>query len=655
MGSPTYYAIVLREKCSDEAAQFIVDKLVLGWQDGGAGLQVSKQPVDHAFPDTVLHVTADNAHIIKIADIIEVKKADNDGYIRPVTVEEINEFPCSGRVGPLNLSDVQRCVLHAMERVHFPTDVRELPGHPNKTVMKRAPVIDAYKEKKLIEMFPVHDDEDLDKIYKSWKMTKAPIEEIRNYFGEGTALYFSFAEHYTKFLVLIALFGLTEFFLEQFFSVNHVQANVLFSFTNLIVVGVFLETWKRRGHEHSFFWGTQGKLRLKPPRPEYRGEVRMNPITERQEMYYPYEKTLRKLYLVSIPLTIFCLVMAFWMMLNSFWAEVVMAEYLHNPETGEPFDDLISQILVHVPSVSYSLLILVGNNRYLKLARKLTEWENHRTQQQHDAHLASKLVLFEFVNTFLALFYIGFWLQDLAALRSQLLTTLVVSQVVNQVQEVVIPLFLHKPASRRLMDNLSQKLGVAQQPAQRNLDNVQELSEDDPRVASVRHDLMADPLDSLQDDFMEMWLQFGHVFLFTAVYPLAALFALFNNLLENVAERYKVCRLSRKPRPRATRDIGAWFTAFQLTAVIAVITNCSLLAIDLKDTAGQDWTKLEWFAMFVVIEHLFMVVFVIVDKVIPDVPKHVKFAMDKTDFHFRQKPIRVPHCLVDEVLKKMKN
>jgi len=643
MAPPTYYAIVLREKCSDEAAQFIVDKIVLGWDEGGAGLQVAKQPVDHAFPDTVLHITADNRHIFRIADIMEVKKPDNDGYIRPVTVEEMDEFPQSGRVGPLTIADVQRCVLHAMERVHFPTDVRELPGHPGKSVMKRAPVLDAYKEKKLIEMFPVHDDEELQKIYKSWKITKAPIEEIRNYFGEGTALYFSFAQHYTKFLVLIAAFGLTEFFLEQFFSVNHVQANVLFSFANLIVVGVFLETWKRRGNEHSFFWGTQGKLRLKPPRPEYRGELRINPITERQEMYYPYSKTRRKLYLVSIPLTIFCLVMAFWMMLNSFWAEIVMTEYLHNPETDLPHDDLLSTILGHVPSVSYSLLVLVGNSRYMKLARRLTEWENHRTQQQHDAHLASKLVLFEFVNTFLALFYIGFWLGDLPALRSQLLTTLVVSQVVNQVQEVVVPLFLHKPASRRLLEKVTEKLGVAQQPVVRNLDNISELVEDDPRVAIVRHDLMADPLESLHDDFMEMWLQFGHVFLFMAVYPLAALFALFNNLLEAVAERYKMCRLSRKPRPRATRDIGTWFTAFQLTSVVAVMTNCSLLAIDLKETAGQEWTRLEWFALFVIIEHLFMVVFVIVDKVIPDVPKHVKYAMDKTDFHFRQKPIRDTH------------
>ncbi len=40
-----------------------------------------------------------------------------------------------------------------------------------------------------------------------------------------------------------------------------------------------------------------------------------------------------------------------------------------------------------------------------------------RTQEQHDIHVTVKLVVFEFVNTFLALFYVGFYLQDLKALR----------------------------------------------------------------------------------------------------------------------------------------------------------------------------------------------------------------------------------------------
>ena len=45
---------------------------------------------------------------------------------------------------------------------------------------------------------------------------------------------------------------------------------------------------------------------------------------------------------------------------------------------------------------------------------------------------------------------------------------------------------------------------------------VTDLDGDDDRVRAVQHDTLADPLDSLHDDFMELWLQYGHVFLFAA-------------------------------------------------------------------------------------------------------------------------------------------
>jgi len=49
-------------------------------------------------------------------------------------------------------------------------------------------------------------------------------------------------------------------------------------------------------------------------------------------------------------------------------------------------------------------------------------------------YVVLKLILFEFVNTFLSLFYIAFYLQDVTMLKSQVFTMLIVIQIVNQVQ-----------------------------------------------------------------------------------------------------------------------------------------------------------------------------------------------------------------------------
>ena len=73
------------------------------------------------FPDTVFHVSCTNELLTLLAEEMEMKKEDLQGHMRPFTAEEIKEFPESGRVGPLTISDIHRCVSHAMQRAKFPT------------------------------------------------------------------------------------------------------------------------------------------------------------------------------------------------------------------------------------------------------------------------------------------------------------------------------------------------------------------------------------------------------------------------------------------------------------------------------------------------------------------------------------------------------
>ena len=572
---------------------------------------------------------------------MEMKKEDLDGHIRPVTAEEMNEFPESGRVGPLSISDIHRCVSFALERVHFPASCSSLPGHAEKKVMQGAPVISSYQEKGLLTIFPVHDKEDLDKldIYWSKNTFSPPLDQIRNYFGESVALYWSFAQTYTRLLVIIAILGLAEYVLELC-GVNYVYSNVIFALLNLLSLAVFCELWKRRSNEHSFYWGTSGKLRLKPPRPEYRGDWRENPVTGKREMYFSPARRIKTLLLVSVPATVLCLVLAFFLMILSFEADKRMGLYLQDPDTGELSSDLVSKVLVNLPSVLYSLTIIIFNKIYFKLGRKLTVLENHRTEEQHNLHITLKLIAFEFVNTFMALFYVGFWLGDLAGLRGQLVTTLITQQVVNQVQEVILPYFLHTPTSLKLQFKMSAKLGITEKPRSRQL-RVTDIDSEEERVGQVNHDLLAEPLDTLHDDFMELWLQFGHVFLFAAIYPLAAAIALLNNITEFYADKYKLIRLARKPRPLAVRDIGGWYLAFRLTAIVSIASNCALIGLDLYPRASsQGWSDLQWWGMFVLIEKIFEMIFLAINSLISDTSHKVKVAMDRTDYHFKQKTVK---------------
>ena len=134
----------------------------------------------------------------------------SNGVIRGFTLENSGDFGETGIIGPLTISDIHKCLLHALESVHFDTDQKYLPGHPTKSFMKRSPILAAYRHAGLIDTFPLHDDELLTKVYAKWKKANVlspPIEDIRDYFGENVALYVSFTAFYTTFLIPMAILG----------------------------------------------------------------------------------------------------------------------------------------------------------------------------------------------------------------------------------------------------------------------------------------------------------------------------------------------------------------------------------------------------------------------------------------------------------------
>ena len=54
------------------------------------------------------------------------------------------------------------------------------------------------------------------------------------------------------------------------------------------------------------------------------------------------------------------------------------------------------------------------------------------------------------------------------------------------------------------------------------------------------------PYESNFDDFKEMSIQFGYATLFAVSYPLAALLAWFNNLIEMRLDAYQLCYMHRR-------------------------------------------------------------------------------------------------------------
>jgi anoctamin-10 len=136
---------------------------------------------------------------------------------------------------------------------------------------------------------------------------------------------------------------------------------------------------------------------------------------------------------------------------------------------------------------------------------------------------------------------------------------------------------------------------------------------------------------------LELFIQFGYVFLFSSVYPRAASWAIFNNVLEIRADAFKLCKVFQRPIARRTKDIGAWQIAFEIMGAVAIMTNCGLLCLspELRELAPT-LRPSEWLLLFVVIEHCLLGLTLALRQLIPDVPYGVKMAMARLEYQSRQ-------------------
>ncbi|XP_043241381.1 anoctamin-10-like isoform X3 [Amphibalanus amphitrite] len=563
---PTLYVLELAAGVPAATVDWYISRVQGRRRTGGAELLVSAQP-QLPGKGLVLHLTASRIKLLETAERMELRKKDRDGYLRDFTCAELDEFLGEGGVdGLLTMCEKQRIVLHELEHIRARSAEHQLPGYPSIQLFPGQSVTRLLLQEGIIaQLFPVHDTAELERLGKSWYAAlfqRQPFEDIRAYFGESVALYFSFLGFYTTALCGPAALGL----LQLVFSVDTLHEYALYSLFNMLWVTVFLEAWKRKCNELAYVWGVMDKTQMSflEPRANHRGEMVRDEITGRYMPYYPRWKTLLKLYLVSIPVVVVCLFGSFYLMLVSFWAEEYLT--LHRDQYGGN----LAAVLIMLPSVIYSVVVLVLNQYYNKMTTFLTEWENHRTQKQFDYYRVIKLALFEFVNSFMSLFYIAFYIQDLEMLRGQLAVMLIIQQLVNNFQEALLPIVIRTTYSKvqeKVVTKLKEHKLTRKLFESRTLDavdaddarvRVRTLEPDDPRVQDVSEQLQLEPYPDTSDDYLEMFVQFGYAFLFSSVFPMAAFWAVFNNLLEIRADAFKLCKVYQRPPAKSVRNIGAW-------------------------------------------------------------------------------------------------
>lgn len=639
---PTIYVIKFHPNARREAVEFLLERIESKQKYGGAELFIRCEPQNPG-EGLIVHVSATKIKLLEIAEATELQKETADGLIQELSVRELDQFLHGGLTLDTILTPAERefCVRHELDAISA-REEQYVPGYPAFTLFPGQSIVDVYISEEIITtMFPLHERSHLDLVSANWYKTiflTAPLDKIRDYFGEGIAMYFSFLSFYTMLLIVPALLGLAQLLL----NIDSFSEYTFYAVFNLIWVTVFLEVWKRHCCGLAYRWGTLEKEGgpTEAVRRNHRGELRRNSVTNRLEPYYPQWKTSAKLYLVSVPSVGLCVLAALYLMVMAFWAEEHILDWKKSYGS-------VAAVFLNVPSAIYAAIVWLLNFYYKKLAAFLTEWENHRTQRDHDWHRMTKLVVFEFANNFSSLFYIAFYIQDMDMLCSQVATMLIVTQMINHFQEALLPLVVKKAyntVSNQVMQVVQSHptLGPLFAPTPRPVhkDGLEEqpipvlaLDHKDPRIDQAKEESELDPYSDTYDDYLEMFLQFGYVFLFSSVYPMAAFWALLNNVLELKTDAFKLCRVFQRPSVKKVASIGVWQNCFELLGCVAVATNCALLCLSPRlRSLAPGLSAVEWVLIFVLCEHLILTAKMALMWVVPDQPAWVKEALNKVTY-----------------------
>ncbi|XP_047216782.1 anoctamin-10 [Girardinichthys multiradiatus] len=620
--SSPFDPLVVLELVSDtkeEAVTWLLSRIRDPPQIGGAGLLVEQLGPGVGAEEkdnlNLFLVGASLERLLSGAEDLGLFKEYNDGSMRGFTrsnKHNFKDFKGDGD-GFLSMAECQYIVKHELDTLRAKEETH-VPGYshvklyPGKSIIRRL-----LSKRILVQIFPLHHKEELKRLSFSWykkvKLSLQPLDDIRHYYGEGQALYFGFLEYFTFALVPMALLGVPYYL----FDWEDYDKYVVFAVFNVVWCTIILELWKRFSASLAYHWGTLSRKKaFEEPRPGFHGVLGFNPVTGREEPLYSNTMRQLRIYLVSLPFVLLCLYLSLYVMMIYFHMEGwVLSMHDQDPTfwTG---------VLLYIPSIIYAVVIEAINLVYRYAAEFLTEWENHRLESSYQNHLVLKVLVFNFFNCFASLFYIAFVMQDMALLRQSLATLLITSQILNQVMEAFFPYWLQKRRNKKMIRKLQKRRAFGDKEL--------------PLADQVR--LEADMCTYLGtfDDYLELFLLFGYVSLFSCVYPLAAVLVVLNNITEVYSDAFKMCHVFKRPFADPAANIGVWQLAFETISVIAVVTNCALIGMSPQIKAYFPDSETQLILWTVTIEHGLLAFKFILTFLIPDVPKHIQIKLAQLEF-----------------------
>jgi anoctamin-10 len=269
------------------------------------------------------------------------------------------------------------------------------------------------------------------------------------------------------------------------------------------------------------------------------------------------------------------------------------------------------------------------------VAKFMTEYENHRTDDHHEMSLTQKIFVLNSITNYLpilltAFVYVPFgdriipmlqqlidvasgtnaktrppFVADADRLRNEVIALTLTGQVWGAIEELAFP-WLKMQVKQWWRDRQATQARNNSKPEDR-------ATADDPsefRFLRRARKQALRPEYNVQDDIAEMVIQFGYLALFSPVWPLIPVGFFINNWFELRSDFLKICVEYQRPTPARSDGIGPWVASMECLTWLGSISSAAIVHIFgsqrvLGDYLGLGtWTSLPITILFS--EHIFM-------------------------------------------------
>jgi len=467
--------------------------------------------------------------------------------------------------------------------------------------------IDSLREQEICDIYPTHSPNEQAELITMWASfglkcltTKQPIEKVRDYFGEEIAIYFAYLGLYTDWLHPAAFTGILTTYVQSTDDTDP-SGDSVFAWGNgafiVIWATLFLRFWERKQNCLQVQWDVKDFENEEINRFEFEGDWKTSPITLELEKVFT-DKQRRKRYFASGAIMLCCLLAV---IANS--AMVILIK--------QKMKDKFGAMGGSVGGGVNAVTVLILNSVYNGIAYHWTNHENHQTKTQYDDSLIVKLFLFEFVNSFATIFFMAYMATRLDLMGTSIeCETSCLSEVKSLTQSLVLVNLAVGNVTETLLPYLKHK--QAQEDIKREEQNV--------NVYHSAHEVEGTlaTYEGTFEDYNEIVLQFATVTVFALAYPLGALLALLNNLIEIRSDAFKLVQVTQRPFNSRGQDIGSWFSILKIVVTLATINNCALAGFTSQQFTKKGWVdndaggQVKKLAILFAVEHLlFFITFVI--------------------------------------------